>query len=413
MYRLKEIKEKLLPTKAFDLKTLQFVDYGFSDVVRVFTYENYLIAEPMTAESLRRLKLNPYNHLLRTKDTVYSLYYFPEPICSNGYLTKERLTTRKYIDRYDNLLNASNHKYYRLLNCIQLPAKDLLNCEYTFKEYNKETDFGDDLPDTTCSILAKVQKPYIEINRVSLNYNTLLILDNAKANGNKALYRYQSDTKTFYTDCIINYIIEHSDLLNPDFFKFDNAPNEVRIPVRELLKLYPHRSFTLQVPEGVQLTYVSQRKESQRISKNDIAVFIFSKEFLSKFRVIISKSETNRDNPQSFIKVPMFFVLQALQNDKLTSRGLNFLLWFLTFYRMKSPKIFHSLKTIIAETGMDITHGYRKPLAILQRYFNYLYDLSTFANIQAPVNFTSKDIDNPPLFNGALLQVRKPKLRKG
>ena len=37
--------------------------------------------------------------------------------------------------------------------------------------------------------------------------------------------------------------MEHASLLKPDIFKYEKEIYEVRIPVKELFKLYPHKTF--------------------------------------------------------------------------------------------------------------------------------------------------------------------------
>ena len=106
----------------------------------------------------------------------------------------------------------------------------------------------------------------------------------------------------------------------------------------------------------------------------------------------------------------MFFVLQALQNENFTSGGFKFLLWFLAFYRIKSPKIFHSLKTIFKETGADLKHGYKKPIETLNKYFNYLFSVNAL-DIPKPLEFKTKEINSPPNYGGKYIKLRKPKLK--
>lgn len=408
MKNLEKIKDKLKGSY-FDLASIDCSNEGY---ISARVYENCLIVEPQTLEIKKELMKNPYIPKLQSHKHFYALFWFPLSI-ELSVLDKNFKSpkfTHKYITRYQNLMQAQREGNVSLWIAIDnLKYSEWLDLEYIpAKPYNRETDFKDEKADTTCKILAKEHKPYQEIKRVSLNYSTLLILQNAKENGNKSLYHYlETGSKSFYTDCIINYILEHSNLLDPEYFSYENAPKEVRMPARELFKLYPHRTFSLKAPEGVTLTNIT-RPCAKRISKDDILSFNFSNEFLQKYRAIITKSENN--NTSSFIEVPMFFVLQALQNDNFTSGGFKFLLWFLAFYRMKSPKIFHSLKTILKETGADLKHGYKKPIETLNHYFNYLFSVNAL-DIPQPLEFITKEINSPPNYDGKYIKLRKPKLK--
>ena len=408
---LEQVKANLSKTNSFVLSSVRYDD---SMNIVAETYSNYIIAQPLTAESERQLRMNPYNRLLKSDDYLFALFYFPSAVHSK--LDRRELEqdfAPKYTTRLKNLFKSQELGNIKIRFTIALRPHDFVKLQYIARPYDRsKTDFDDDRIDTVCKTLTQEQKSYIEKKSLSIRNNTLLILHNAREQGNRALSYYQDvGTTAFYTDCIINYVLEQSGLLNPDSFQYPNSPHEVHMPVKTLFKLYPHRTFKLVAPEGVTLTYET-RPYAKRLSKNDTAIFKFSDEFLNKYRAIIMRSESNAEQPNSFIKVPMFFVLQALQSDKLTSKGFNFLLWFLPFFRIKKPKIYHSLRTILAETGADVKHGFVAPLKILNRYFDYLFSVNTFYNIQAPVVFTRADLDSPPKFNGALLQVQKPKLPK-
>lgn len=434
MKNLEKIKE-ILKGSYFDFNSLHYQDDGKPSI---FVFKNCLIAEPLTIESKRELQKNPYVRTLHSREHFYALFYFPLPI-----LPKEKKEenlknpkfTKKYRTRLQNLEKARDSKNINLLIGIEgLTTEEWLQMEYTdTKPYNKETDFKDDENDTTCKTLVKPQTTYQEIKRVNLNSNTLLILDNAKENKNKALFYYLQKgigTNTFYNDCIINYILEHSNLLDPEYFNsFENAEfynkdlekfekrikeKEVRIPARELFKLYPHKAFKLTTPEGVTISNITRptsksETKTKRISKNDTLSFIFTDEFLNKYRNIIKKSADNVSNPQSFIKVPVFFVLQALKQDNLSSAGFKFLLWFLTFYRMPNPKIFHTVGKILEETGADLNHGYKKPLATLNKYFKYLHSVNALA-IPTFTDFKVEDLNKPPEYDERYIQIKKPKI---
>ncbi len=414
MEKLNKVKEKLksFQNSWLDINSVQYSDNG---EIQVYTYQNCIIADPNTIHSKREIQSKPYVRKLQTKKEIFGVYYFPIPIPKRDDLETKFYNSPKlnvkFKSRFINLLESYNKKNIILRPCIQLPYEEWLTAEWIARPYNKKTGFKDDEIDTLCKNLAKDQQPYQEINRISLNYNTLLILQNAKENGNKSLFYYlKKGTTAFYTDCIINYILEHSNLLDPEYFSFQNAPKEVRIPARELFKLYPHSHFNFVAPEGVIISNTT-RPKTKRTSKNDIISFTFSDEYLQKFREIIKKSDTKTENT-SFIKIPVFFVLEALQNKNFSSNGFKFLLWFLTFYRIKSPKIFHTVKTILQETGADLNHGYKKPIETLNKYFDYLFSLNVLSNVPTKLKFTTKDMNNRPEYNGALIQLSKPKKPK-
>lgn len=415
MKNLEKIKE-ILKGSYFDFNTLKYQDNGNPSI---FVFKNCLIAEPLNLEAKRKLQSNPYTRTLQSKKHFYALFYFPLSVEKGeieGNLKNPKFK-KKFKTRFENLKEArKNGNINLLIGITDLTTSEWLQMEYTAKPYNKNTDFKDDEEDTTCKTLVIPQLPYQEIKRVSLNYNTILILKNKTL-----LYYLEEGSNTFYNDCIINYILEHSNLLNPEYFNFENIqhlisptesanikqPKEIRILASELFKLYPHKSFKLLTPEGVTISNIT-RPTSKRISKNDTLSFIFSDDFLNKYRDIIKKSGDNISSPQSFIRVPIFFILQALQQNNLSSAGFKFLLWFLNFYRMKSPKIFHTVRKILEETGADLTHGYKKPLATLNKYFKYLYSANAL-DIPIFTEFTVENLNKPPEYNEKYIQLKKPK----
>ena len=78
---------------------------------------------------------------------------------------------------------------------------------------------------------------------------------------------------------------------------------------------------------------------------------------------------------------------------------------------MKNPIIFHNVRTIIEEVGLDTKHGYRKPLRILTKYFKYLFKVGMLGDVPKPPEFSIKDLDSPPKINGRLIKITKPKLK--
>ena len=395
----KKIIELLKKTNYFNFNNICKDENGN---ICVCTYSNCLIVQPMTAAAKRKILLNPYTRTLSSTKHYFALYWFPQDIAGEG---RDKLPL-KYKTRLYNLLRAKEFGQIRILRALILPPNEILKLKFTAKSYEKrkDRDYKDDLEDTSCKQLAQEPKTYATINKVSLTYNTLLILKNAKENKNKSLYYYR-DAKTFYTYCIINYILEHSQIISPENLKYPNPIAEVHMPAKEFQKLFPSRA-TLEAPEGVEIHYSGS---SERLSKNSSVTLKFSENFLKTYKNIIQRSEENVEVPLSFIKVPMFFVLEALRKENLGANGFKFFLWFLTFYRIKSPTIYHSLKTIMTETGMDTKHGYKKPLALLQKYFDYLRRVNILIEVYEPLKFNKKNIDEPPKYEGHLIKLKKPK----
>lgn len=379
-------------------------DDNEEEIVYAEAYQNCLIIEPLTAQAEREIKFNPYARTLSSSKHFYCLQYFPNNIPEEV----EKLPP-KYRTRLDNLVKAREQGKIELYDSIVLPVKEFLRLKYTAKPYEKRKDYDykDDMEDTSCKQLAKPPKTFATIERVSLTYNTVLILHNAKENKNKAL-SYYKDTQTFYNDCIINYILEHANILTPENFRYPNPIQEVHISGRELLKLYPHRTFKIEVPSGIEIKY---SRESARLSKKDTVIFKFNDDYLKQYKDIIKRADNNIEAPNSFIRIPIFFVLEALKNENLGSRSLNFLLWFLCFYRMPNPYLLHSVKKIIDETGMDIKHGYKKPVRRIQKYLDYLYIVNAL-KIEEPAKPDKINLDSPIKYNGALIRIQKPKKQK-
>ena len=61
---------------------------------------------------------------------------------------------------------------------------------------------------------------------------------------------------------------------------------------------------------------------------------------------------------------------------------------------------------------MDIKHGYRKPVETLNRYFEYLYNVNVFANVDKPFKLSYKELDTPPKFNKQFIHIKKPQIKK-
>lgn len=324
---------------------------------------------------------------------------------------------QKYITRYHNLKAAEEKGSISLWYHLALPIKEFLGLEYRAKEIKKrkDRDYNDDKQDTTCIKLTKIQNSFAPIEKVNLKYNTLIFLNNAKCNGNKALFHYKITTQ-FYTDCIINYLLEHSKIISPENFKYNNSPKELKIKGKELFKLYPHKGFKLEAPEGVEIisrrdNLIINRDDSTRISKNDDITFVFSDEYLAKYKNLIMRNDMMISEVYSFLHIPMFFVLQSLKQENLSASGFKFMLWVICFFRMKNPIIFHNVRTIIEEVGLDTKHGYRKPLRILTKYFKYLFKVGMLGDVPKPPEFSIKDLDSPPKINGRLIKITKPKLK--
>ena len=397
-----KVYDLLNEAKIFNLRNY-FIDYD-EETVYAEVYQNCVIVQPLSAQAEREIKFNPYARILSSSKHFYCLQYFPKSISEE----REKLPP-KYKTRLNNLFEAKEQGKVELYKAIVIPIKEFLKLKYTAKPYEKrkEHDYKDDYEDTSCKQLAKPPKTFATIERVSLTYNTVLILHNAKENKNKAL-SYYKDTQTFYTDCIINYILEHSDIIAPENFKYENNLREIHISGRELLKLYPHKAFKLEAPNGVEIQY---SRESARLSKKDKVIFKFSDNYLKPFKDIIKRADDNVEAPNSFIRIPIFFVLEALKNENLGSRSLNFLLWFLCFYRMQNPYLLHSVKKIIDETGMDTKHGYKKPIRKILKYLDYLYIVNAL-KIEEPTKPDKISLDSPIKYNGAYIKIQKPKKPK-
>lgn len=378
----RRITDHLSQVKHLNIKAIK----ENSDKIIVPTYFNCLLVEPLTAQAERNILRNPYTPTLRSAKHFYALYWFPQSIDKED---RDELPT-KYKTRLYNLLKSQELGQVHLSQCVNLPPQDILSLKYTAKQYtehNEDNDYRDDMEDTACKALAEPPKTYVNIDRVCTAYNTFLILLNPKKNKNKSLYRYlDSDISAFYADCAINYILLHSQIATAENLKYPNPVREVRMPANELRKLIPH-NYTLTPPEGVKISY--PRENTKRLSKNDTVTLTFSDEYLEPLKQIILKTQ-EKDSPNSFLKIPMFFLIEALQAKNFGSNGFCFLLWLTAFFRMPKPKILHSLKGIMNETGMDMNHGYNKPLATLQKYFNYMFSLNMFTDISEPIELNPK-----------------------
>ena len=63
---------------------------------------------------------------------------------------------------------------------------------------------------------------------------------------------------------------------------------------------------------------------------------------------------------------------------------------------MKSPRLFHNVRTILEETGADLKHVYKKPIATLTSYFNYLIKCKMLADVESPLDLANFKLDSPP-----------------
>lgn len=394
---------EILPPKTFPTNLIQTdFDDIYDFVITAKTYPNYLIIEPLTLEAERKILANPFIHILKSEKYLFAIFYFSSNVQGDN-IDLSKLTLKQRT-RYENIMSAFKLKEINILHELRFPPKEMFKFKYIAKPYDKskDHDFKDDENDTMCKALAEPNLPYYEIKKVNTKYNTILILDNAKETGNKALFRYKGNVNSFYTDIVLNYLLEHTNLLKPAIFKYEKDVYEVRIPVKELFKLYPHKTFKLQLPEGVTVDYIkSSRRQTKkplakgRLSKSDIAVFTFTKDFMSVFKSIIKKEDSNVANPKSFLRFPVWFLLEALKGENLTSRGLNFLLWFLAYYRMKTPKIFHNIRTMLDEIETDVTHGYKKPIERLENYFSYLIRCKMFVDVGDILDLAPFFLDSP------------------
>ena len=350
-----KVKNLLKQVKYFNM-FVSGIDEEDEDEVYAEVFPNCLIIQPLTAQAEREIKYNPYARILSSSKHFFCLQWFPKEL--DELIESELESDTKYKSRLNNLLKAKEQGKVELYSSITLPLKEFLKLNYEAKpfEKRKDRDYKDNMEDTSCKQLAKPPKTHEVIKRVSLTYNTFLILHNAKENKNKALFYYKN-VQTFYTDCIINYILEHSN------------------------------------------------------TRNNTVIIKFSTEYLQSFMNIIQRKNENIVNPSSFIKVPIFFVLEALSNKNFGVKGLKFLLWFLAFYRIKNPRIMHSLETIMLETGMFLGHGLKQPLRIMQKYFNYLFKVGAL-QIPQPLELNKDNIDTPPKYNKTFIKIQKPKKPK-
>ena len=398
-----KIHSLLKEAKIFNLRSSCYDN----EYVYAEAYSNCLIVKPLTAEAERDIKFNPYARILSSSKHFYCLYWFPRDIASE----ENEQVKLKYQSRLDNLFKAKRQGKIELYSRIAVPIKDFVKLKYTEKPYKKRKDYDykDDMDDTSCKQLAKPPKNFATIEKVSLTYNTFLLLKNAKENKNKALFYYK-DVKTFYTDCIINYILMHSQIFSPENFRYPSPITEVRIQAKEFLKFFSTKSnrIKLKEKEGVEIQY---SRNAQRLSKNDTVIIKFSMKYLQPYKNIIQRADENIKVPLSFVKIPIFFVLEALSNKNLGVKGFKFLLWFLCLYRISNPYIMHSSKTIMTETGMFLGHGQKQPLKIMQKYFNYLFKVNAL-KIPQPLKLNKDGINSPPKYNGAFIRIQKPKKTK-
>ena len=82
---------------------------------------------------------------------------------------------------------------------------------------------------------------------------------------------------------------------------------------------------------------------------------------------------------------------------------------------------------------MDTSHGYKQPLALLQKYFDYLFRSNALANVSEPLEFNDepqrkgykqlklnlkikrtapplfKQVYEPPKYKGKFIQLQRPK----
>lgn len=435
----KRLLEHLAPMKYINEESLQYE----GESVEICTHNNCLFVEPLTVQAERNIRKNPFTHILHNSKHCFALFYFPVKIKEileaemlHDYFFSEKLEkffgqlSLKYRSRFENLLKAEEEGQIRLSQSLVLSSDELLSLKYTAKQYEEriDDDYRDNQEDTACKALATTVKNYETIERVSTSYNTFLILQDAKKNKNKSLFRYLHCPNAFYCYCAINYILLHSQIATAENFKYPNPINEVHMPAKELFKLFPHRNALVYMKSMRDIVKISFNRKGKRLSKKDTVTLIFSDEYLTRLKHIILRTDENKTSPNSFVKIPIFFILEALKADNLGSKGYQFLLWLIPFFRMSEPKILHSVKTIMKETGMDTKHGYNKPLAILQKYFEYLFELNMLVDVNEPIDlnpeakqlklFNTKEVSKlkklteAPLYNNKPIQLRKPKKPK-
>lgn len=361
-----------------------------------------IFARPLTPQAESEMHLPKFNRIYANGKLIAIAVKFSKPVNIENL---ERQPNYKYFNqtlknRLKDLKTSREIGEIEITDRLTLTESQCYNLEYKERIKSKKTTTYQDKPSHAFDNLTRPQKPFTEIQRVSLDYNTILILEN------KSLSRYLKNVNSLYTDSIMGYLLEHSNLLNPAYFKYPKSPREVKIKYKNLRKLYPHGTFKFVAPEGVEMT--SNRPDAKRFADNDIITFNFSKSFLDRYRNIITKSAEKTEQTQ-FIKVPVFFILEALQNEKLTSNGLPFLLFILSLYRMPAPSITHTIRNLIKETQMDITHGFKKPIARLNTYLGYLQSVNVIEN---PIIVTNKDLDSREIDNGRQIRIRRPKRNK-
>lgn len=409
---IEKIKKTFEETELFKLSDIkQNSDGSYTLIPR----DNIVFVKPLNYEHAQMLKKNPYLPKIQIRNNMFVAIKFPLAVRTDELQQRnESQLSTKFKSKLDNIIEAQKNGNIKRIAYFTLNIKSLPYTKYTpAKPYKAKQVTNADKPDTLLKQIVKSPKEYLEIKSVSLNYNTLVILKNATENKNLSLMHYAEEGATaFYTDCIFAYIMEHSQLLNPDYTKYETTPKEVHMNIKQLKKLFPNKMFTLKIPEGVTITYISKRENVIRNTDNDTVIIKFTDEYLRTFRSIIQRETMDTENIYSFIRVPMFFILQALKKENLSPNGFKFLLWFLAYYRMPSPRIFHTLRKIIEETGMDIKHGYRKPVETLNRYFDYLYKVNVFANADKPFKLSYKDLDMPPKINKQFIQIKKPQRSK-
>lgn len=363
-----------------------------------------LLVRPLSQKAEQQMHLQMYNRVYVGKTLIAVVFRFPKPVSSN--LLKQpnyNFFNKFFRDRLDDLQKCVNNGELEIIDNLTLTHKQFMNLVYkkAVRKDKKDSDYDEIKSSRILKPFLVPQEKCKKIKQVSLNYNTVLILRNKSFN-----HYLKEGTEKLYTDSIIGYILEHSSLLSPDYFKYPNVSKDVEIKGKDLLKLYPHGNFKIKLPNGVKME--NARKNCKRLGKNDTITFTFSDSFLNEYRDIITKSNKYKEESTSFLKIPMFFILQALDKDNLGSNGLPFLLYILALYRINQPRITHHIGNLIAELGMDTKHGYIRPIARLNKYFQYLYKVNV---ISEPVVYTTDDLNVRPTYNnGVLIQIKKPKL---
>ena len=366
---------------------------------------NALLVFPLSPQTKRIFNYNAFHRIYVGEDLQAIVVRFPKPV-STDLLNQKYKFNEALQERLKLLKAAADNGEIVIRDTITLTYNQFAKINLKLSVSTKKKD-DKEYPKTKTNLIYKSiiqpQEKCKLIQNVRLDWNTILIIKN------KSLDHYlKAGTEQLYTDSIIGYILERSHLLDPEIFKLKNVPKQAQIKASCLLKLYPHSTFKLKLPEGVEMK--NSRPNAKRISKKDTVTFVFSDSFLNKYRDIIRKSNIDGEETMSFIRVPIFFILQALGQENLGANGFQFLLYILSMYRMQTPRITYKISNLLDKLGMDTTHGYKRPLERLNQYFQYLYKIKV---ISEPVKYTIKNLDEQPKYaNGVLLALKTPRISK-